>query len=113
MSPGCRPDVARMSPGKGQERDRERGFVYPGLLKSAGTHAHIDGSGQMVRPDGAVRRRGQMGRVLRWATERRCDYGIVPYGIVVDWWSYGRYRVIGLPGRDGMDCWSVCLTFWR
>ncbi|MEE3047668.1 MAG: hypothetical protein VX620_20660 [Pseudomonadota bacterium] len=77
-------DVARMSPGKGRERDRERGFVYPGLLKSAGTHAHIDGSGQMVRPDGAVRRRGQMGRVSRWATGRTCDCRIVPYGIVVE-----------------------------
>ncbi|HAY48878.1 MAG TPA: hypothetical protein DCY62_07930 [Thalassospira sp.] len=77
-------DVARMSPGKGQERDRERGFVYPGLLKSAGTRAHIDGSGQMVWPNGAVRLRGKAGRVSRWTTERRCDYGIVPYGIVVD-----------------------------
>ncbi|KZB67715.1 hypothetical protein AUQ42_12040 [Thalassospira sp. MCCC 1A02491] len=71
-----------MSPGKGQERDR--GFVCPGLLKSAGTHAHIAGSGQMVWPNGALRLRGQMGRVSRWVIERRCDYGIVPYGIVVD-----------------------------
>ncbi|URK19627.1 hypothetical protein M9H61_09000 [Thalassospira sp. GO-4] len=90
--------VARTSPGKGQERGRERYFVYPGPLKSAGTHAHIDGSGQMVRPDGAVRLRGSMGPVSRWATERVCDYGILPYGIVVDWWSYGRHQVIGLPG---------------
>tara|TARA_B100000161_G_C33503717_1_gene392973 strand:+ start:642 stop:989 length:348 start_codon:yes stop_codon:yes gene_type:complete len=77
-------DVARMSPGKVLERDRERYFVYPGPLKSAGTHAHIEGSGQMVRPDGAVRLRGSMGRVSRWATERVCDYGIVRHSIVVD-----------------------------
>lgn len=57
----------------------------------------------MARPDGAVRLRGKAGRVSRWATERVCDYGIVPYGIVVDWWSYGRNQVIGLPGRDAME----------
>ncbi|MBN8197969.1 hypothetical protein [Thalassospira povalilytica] len=96
-------DVARMSPGKGQERGRERYFVYPGPLKSAGTHAHIDGSGQMVRPDGAVRLCGKAGRVSRWVIERRCDYGIVRHSIVVDRWSYGRHQVIGAPGRDGME----------
>ncbi len=57
----------------------------------------------MVRPDGAVRLRGSMGRVSRWVTERVCEYRIVPYGIVVDWWSYGRHQVIGLPTRDGME----------
>ena len=77
-------DVAWMSPGKGQERGRERDFVYPGLLKSAGTHAHIDGSGQTARPNGVVRLRGKAGRVSRWATERMCDYGIVRHSIVVD-----------------------------
>lgn len=58
-----------------------------------------------------------MGRVSRWATERVCDYGIVPCGIVVDWWSCGRHQVIGLPTRDGMellvgvrDLWVMAVT---